>query len=152
MSIIEADAETTSAFDQAVADTQRYIDSPRFEGITRLYTARQVVEQRGTIPVDYTVAREASRPSTARLRNCSPRRRASPPSGPTPRSGRDHEADRHRGHLPRRLGDLGQGSVTEDPGPDLASYPLSQVPDEAAGLVRAPCSPPTVTSSSCGCR
>ena len=30
-----------------------------------------------------------------------------------------------------------KGSVQEDPGPDLASYPLSQVPDEAAGLVRA---------------
>jgi len=27
--------------------------------------------------------------------------------------------------------------VTEDPGPDLASYPLSQVPDEAAPIVRA---------------
>jgi isocitrate lyase len=27
--------------------------------------------------------------------------------------------------------------VTEDPGPDLASYPLSQVPDEAAPVVRA---------------
>src|SRR5262249_57700211 len=31
-----------------------------------------------------------------------------------------------------------KGSLAEDPGPDLASYPLSQVPDEAAGLVRAP--------------
>ena len=30
-----------------------------------------------------------------------------------------------------------KGSKTEDPGPDLASYPLGQVPDEAAGLVRA---------------
>jgi isocitrate lyase len=30
-----------------------------------------------------------------------------------------------------------KGSVAEDPGPDLASYPLGQVPDEAAGLVRA---------------
>ncbi len=30
-----------------------------------------------------------------------------------------------------------KGSVTEDPGPDLASYPLSQVPDEAASIVRA---------------
>jgi isocitrate lyase len=27
--------------------------------------------------------------------------------------------------------------VTEDPGPDLASYPLSEVPDEAAPMVRA---------------
>jgi isocitrate lyase len=30
-----------------------------------------------------------------------------------------------------------KGSINEDPGPDLASYPLSQVPDEAASLVRA---------------
>ena len=30
-----------------------------------------------------------------------------------------------------------KGSITEDPGPDLASYPLSQVPDEASSLVRA---------------
>jgi isocitrate lyase len=30
-----------------------------------------------------------------------------------------------------------KGSTSEDPGPDLASYPLSQVPDEAAVLVRA---------------
>ena len=30
-----------------------------------------------------------------------------------------------------------KGSATRTPGPDLASYPLSQVPDEAAALVRA---------------
>ena len=30
-----------------------------------------------------------------------------------------------------------KGSINEDPGPDLASYPLSQVPDEAAAIVRA---------------
>ena len=30
-----------------------------------------------------------------------------------------------------------KGSPSEEPGPDLASYPLSQVPDEAAVLVRA---------------
>ncbi|MBI2942807.1 MAG: isocitrate lyase/phosphoenolpyruvate mutase family protein [Candidatus Wallbacteria bacterium] len=30
-----------------------------------------------------------------------------------------------------------RGSAHEDPGPDLASYPLSQVPDEAEHLVRA---------------
>jgi isocitrate lyase len=66
MSKIEAGAPAN--FDQEVADTQRYFDSARFEGITRLYTARQVVEQRGTIPVDYTVAREASTAFHARLR------------------------------------------------------------------------------------
>ena len=31
----------------------------------------------------------------------------------------------------------GWGSTTEDPGPDLASYPLLQVPDEASVLARA---------------
>jgi isocitrate lyase len=30
-----------------------------------------------------------------------------------------------------------KGSMQEDPGPDLASYPLSQVPNEAAPIVRA---------------
>ena len=30
-----------------------------------------------------------------------------------------------------------KGSINEDPGADLASYPLSQVPDEAAPIVRA---------------
>ena len=30
-----------------------------------------------------------------------------------------------------------KGSTTEDPGPDLASYPLNQVPDEASTIVRA---------------
>ena len=54
------------------------------------------------------------------------------------RSGRRDEADGDRGHLPRRLGHLGEGlRPRRIPGPDLASYPLSQVPDEAAGLVRA---------------
>ena len=43
MSIIEADAATPTTFEQDVAATQRYFESPRFEGIVRLYTARQVV-------------------------------------------------------------------------------------------------------------
>ena len=44
---------------------------------------------------------------------------------------------RHRGNLRRRLGDVGEGLALRRPGPDLASYPLSQVPDEAAVIVRA---------------
>ena len=60
MAIIEADAQPRTPFEQDVVATQRYFDSPRFDGIIRLYTARQVVEQRGTIPTDYTVAREAA--------------------------------------------------------------------------------------------
>ena len=62
------DEHAPATFEKEVTDAQRYFDSARFEGITRLYTARQVVEQRGTIPVDYTVAREASTAFHARLR------------------------------------------------------------------------------------
>ena len=47
-------------FEQDLQATQEYFDSPRFAGIRRLYSARQVVEQRGLIGQDYTVAREAA--------------------------------------------------------------------------------------------
>ena len=43
-----------------IAETARWMSGPRFEGITRLHTARQVVEQRGTLPSDYPVARDAA--------------------------------------------------------------------------------------------
>ena len=46
MSTTEANAGSTpadqSAFDQEIAATQKYFDSPRFDGIIRLYSARQV--------------------------------------------------------------------------------------------------------------
>ncbi len=80
MAIIETDNEVQTPFEQDVAATQRYIDGPRFAGITRLYSAKQVVEQRGTIPTDYTVARDAAAAFYERLRELSRRRRASPHS------------------------------------------------------------------------
>ena len=57
-----------NTMEQQVADTQAWFDSPRFAGIVRLYAARQVVEQRGTIPEDHTVAREAAAAFFDRLR------------------------------------------------------------------------------------
>ena len=57
-----------SNFDKDVAETRKWLESERFKGITRLYSARQVVEQRGTIAHDYTVAREAAEAFYARLR------------------------------------------------------------------------------------
>ena len=80
--------------------------------------ARQVVEQRGTIPVDYTVAREAADgllPAPARtVRREEEHHHLRPVLA---RPGRDDEADGHRGHLPRRLGDVGQGLDHRGPGP-----------------------------------
>lgn len=138
MSIIEADPVTPSGFDGEVADTQRYFDSPRFDGITRLYTARQVVEQRGTIPVDYTVAREASTAFYQRLKELFAQKKSITTFGPySPGQAVTMKRMGIEGIYLGGWATSAKGSVTEDPGPDLASYPLSQVPDEAAGLVRA---------------
>jgi len=138
MSTVDADAVTGIDFEAEVAATQRYFDSPRFTGITRLYTARQVVEQRGTIPVDYTVARQTSAAFHARLRELFGQHKSITTFGPY--SPGQAVAMKRCGIEGIYLGGWAtsaKGSVTEDPGPDLASYPLSQVPDEAAGLVRA---------------
>src|SRR6201993_157915 len=126
------------AFDSDVAATQRYFDSARFDGITRLYSARQVVEQRGTIPSDYIVAREAAEAFYPRLRELFAQRKSITTFGPY--SPGQAVAMKRMGIEGIYLGGWAtsaKGSISEDPGPDLASYPLSQVPDEAAGLVRA---------------
>ncbi|CRZ14062.1 isocitrate lyase ICL2 [Mycolicibacterium neworleansense] len=138
MATIEANAQTDSSFESDVAATQAYIDSPRFEGIIRLYSARQVAEQRGTIPSDYPVAREAATAFYPYLRELFAQKKSITTFGPYSPG---------QAVVMKRMGIGGiylggwatsaKGSISEDPGPDLASYPLSQVPDEAAGLVRA---------------
>jgi isocitrate lyase len=139
---IEADAlhshATAEPFERDVADTQRYFDSPRFDGIIRLYTARQVAEQRGTIPADYPVAREAATAFFPHLRQLYANGKSITTFGPYSPG---------QAVVMKRMGIEGiylggwatsaKGSISEDPGPDLASYPLSQVPEEAAGIVRA---------------
>ncbi|MFM8597831.1 MAG: isocitrate lyase ICL2 [Mycobacterium sp.] len=137
MSIIEVDAVGTR-FEDDTAATQRYFDSPRFAGIIRLYTARQVVEQRGTIPVDYTVARETAAAFHERLRELFAQRKSITTFGPySPGQAVTMKRCGIEGIYLGGWATSAKGSTTEDPGPDLASYPLSQVPDEAAGLVRA---------------
>jgi isocitrate lyase len=138
MAIIETDNEVQSPFDANVAAVQRYIDGPRFANIIRLYTARQVVEQRGTIPTDYTVAREAAAAFYQRLRELFASKKSITTFGPY--SGGQAVSMKRMGIEGIYLGGWAtsaKGSTQEDPGPDLASYPLSQVPDDAAVLVRA---------------
>ena len=126
------------SFEWEIADTVRWFASPRFEGITRLYSARQVVEQRGTILTDYSVARLAADQFYDRLRRLFADRKQITTFGPY--SPGQAVAMKRMGIEGIYLGGWAtsaKGSVTEDPGPDLASYPLSQVPDEAAPIVRA---------------
>ena len=138
MTITEANTDAVTPFDKDVAATQQYFDSPRFEGIIRLYSARQVAEQRGTIPADYPVAREAATAFYPHLRELFAQGTSITTFGPYSPG---------QAVVMKRMGIGGiylggwatsaKGSISEDPGPDLASYPLSQVPEEAAGLVRA---------------
>src|ERR1700745_3138603 len=134
----EAGTTLEDDFDREFAATQRYFDSPRFEGITRLYSARQVVEQRGTIPSDYIVAREAAQAFYPRLRELFAQRKSITTFGPySPGQAVTMKRMGIEGIYLGGWATSAKGSVTEDPGPDLASYPLSQVPDEAAPIVRA---------------
>ena len=133
-----AEKPAVSSFESEIGETARWFASPRFEGITRLYSARQVVEQRGTIPTDYTVARIAAEQFYDRLRQLFAERKQITTFGPY--SPGQAVALKRMGIEGIYLGGWAtsaRGSVTEDPGPDLASYPLSQVPDEAAPIVRA---------------
>jgi len=125
-------------FDDEVSATEEWMNSERFSEITRLYTARQVVEQRGTIAADYPVARRAAEEFYPLIREKFAAGESIATFGPY--SPGQAVAMKKAGIEGIYLGGWAtsaKGSLHEDPGPDLASYPLSQVPDEAAGLVRA---------------
>ena len=71
-----------TSLDQDIRDTQEWFDSPRYRGIVRTYSARQVVEQRGTIAMDYTVARNAAHAFYRRLRELFEQRKSITTFGP----------------------------------------------------------------------
>jgi isocitrate lyase len=134
----DLEGESSHSLEQETAAAQKYFDSPRFAGILRLYTARQVEEQRGTIPIDYTVAREAAAAFYERLRELFEQRQCITTFGPySPGQAVTLKRMGIEGIYLGGWATSAKGSTHEDPGPDLASYPLSQVPDEAATLVRA---------------
>jgi len=125
-------------FEEQVAEMRRYFESTRFAGIQRLYTAREVVEQRGTIRHEYTVARDSAAAFHARLRELFKTGHCMTSFGPY--SPGEAVAMKRMGLEGIYIGGWAtsaKGSADEDPGPDLASYPLSRVPEEAASIVRA---------------
>ncbi|PIE22113.1 MAG: isocitrate lyase [Planctomycetota bacterium] len=121
-----------------IEEMREYFAQPRFEEITRLYTAEQVVAQRGKISTEYPVARDAASAFFSLLRSYYVEGKSITTFGPYSPG---------QAVMMKRLGVQGiylggwatsaKGSVSEDPGADLASYPLSQVPDEAAPIVRS---------------
>ena len=130
-------AHTSDPLRDEVESIRSWMASDRFHGLTRLYGPRQVDEQRGAIAVDYPVARTAAERMHARLRELFAERRAITTFGPY--SPGQAVAMKRAGIEAIYIGGWAtsaKGSADEDPGPDLASYPLSQVPEEAAGVVR----------------
>ena len=133
----EAEDEVVS-FEREVQEMKRWFGKPRFKDITRLYSAAQVVQQRGTIENDYPIARKASEEFYKRLRELFSKREQITSFGPySPGQAVMMKRTGIEGIYLGGWATSAKGSTTEDPGPDLASYPLSQVPDEAATLVRA---------------
>lgn len=127
-----------SSFSQRVSEMKEWMASPRFREITRLYSAHQVVQQQGTITNTYAVAKSAAEGFYARLRELFAQKKSITTFGPYSPG---------QAVVMKRMGIEGiylggwatsaKGSLDEDPGPDLASYPLGQVPNEAASIVRA---------------
>jgi isocitrate lyase len=127
-----------TTFNQQVAFAEQWFASLRFAGIVRLYSPREVAEQQGTISGDYTVARRAAEEFYVRLRELFEQRKQITTFGPySPGQAVTLKRMGIEGIYLGGWATSAKGSHSEDPGPDLASYPLNQVPDEAAGLVRA---------------
>jgi len=125
-------------FEQKLEDVRAWMEGARFAAITRLHSAREVAEQKGTIPADYIVARHAAEGFYTRLRELFAGRESITTFGPySPGQGVTIKRQGIEGIYLGGWATSAKGSITEDPGADLASYPLSQVPDEAAPLVRA---------------
>jgi isocitrate lyase len=125
-------------FNQQVDAVAEWFARDRFAGIVRLYSPRQVAEQQGTLATDHTVARDTAEAFYERLRELFAQRKSITTFGPY--SPGQAVAMKKLGIEGIYLGGWAtsaKGSTSEDPGPDLASYPLSQVPDEAAPIVRA---------------
>ena len=130
--------EKMKSFEQEIQETKQWMASSRFQEIRRLYSAHQVVEQRGAIVQDYTVAKGAAEAFYQRLRELRSKKEQITTFGPySPGQAVTMKRMGMEGIYLGGWATSAKGSVTEDPGSDLASYPLSQVPEEAAVLVRA---------------
>ncbi len=124
--------------EKKMSELQEYFSGARFNGIQRLYSERQVAEQQGTIANDYTVAREAAEGFFNLLREKFTNKTSVTTFGPySPGQAVTLKRVGIEGIYLGGWATSAKGSMNEDPGADLASYPLSQVPDEAAPIVRA---------------
>jgi isocitrate lyase len=127
-----------SSLKDKINSVEKWMSSPRFDGVLRLYSAREVAEQQGTIDNDYPIARQAAEGFFERLRELFGKRRQITTFGPySPGQAVTMKRQGIEGIYLGGWATSAKGSGSEDPGADLASYPLSGVPEEAAPIVRA---------------
>jgi isocitrate lyase len=131
-------ADELAMHDAEVREMKKWFARSRFAGITRLYSPEQVVQHRGTIETEYKVAKVAAEEFYARLRELFARGECITTFGPySPGQAVMIKRSGIEGIYLGGWATSAKGSINEDPGPDLASYPLSQVPDEASSIIRA---------------
>ena len=141
-------------FENEVAAARQWFESPRFAGIVRLYTARQVVEQRGTIASDHTVAREAAAAFHDRMRQLFAERKCITTFGPY--SPGQAVAMKRMGIEGIYLGGWAtsaKGGTSEDPrtrDPILPAIHSARCPTRRRRSC-APCSRRIATSTMCVC-
>ena len=58
----------SSMMNDAVKEADNFLNDSRFDGVKRLYTARQVAEQQGSLYQDYSIAKDAASEFYAKLR------------------------------------------------------------------------------------
>ena len=130
--------DEASVFEGQVEASARWMAGPRFTDTTRLYSPRQVAEQQGTINQEYVVARDMAEQFYQRLTELRNEHRSITTFGPySPGQAVTMKRIGIEGIYLGGWATSAKGSLHEDPGADLASYPLSQVPDEAGPIVRA---------------
>jgi isocitrate lyase len=118
--------------------TEAWFQSQRFEEITRLHTAFEVVALRGSTREDHTVARESAVKMYDYLQRLFREKRQEITYGPFSPTGAVRAV--MEGIKVLYLGGWAtsaRGSDSEDPGADLANYALDRVPKEGASWVRA---------------
>ena len=129
---------SVSNWEQQLERVRSWMAAARFEGMVRPYSLREVAEQQGGIEQEYSIAMAAARDFYARLRELFAAGRSITTFGPySPGQAVTMKRQGLEGIYLGGWATSAKGSMAEDPGADLASYPLSQVPDEAAAIVRA---------------
>jgi isocitrate lyase len=118
--------------------TEAWFQSQRFEEITRLHTAFEVVALRGSSREDHTIARESATKMYDYLQRLFREKQQEITYGPFSPTGAVRTV--MEGIKVLYLGGWStsaKGSDSEDPGADLANYALDRVPKEGGSWVRA---------------